>query len=478
MATTTKFIQQSRFVLGSHGKSLSFNGTSDYATIPGFYPSPNSWSLSYRIYKNRTQGLNTDRIFDCQDTGNANGFIVKQDTGNSGLTHAIYNSTSADAVLGIITTTSGRWQHIVLTYQVNSAKLYHNNFNQSTDTGITMTPNSSVFTIGAAVGGGSNWANFLLSDFMFWQNKVLTVQEVDDLYYGRSIPSGCTIRYDFNDNTTDKTGNGFDMVLNSGTSYSTNTFFKARTQTTNRFSIRNFGYSIGLNGSTSYISVAQTSGLPCTPSQQWSLSFWCKLNNLTGGARIFSQGSNAALFPNFDVFVSDTSAGTIRKVKLWVRNGGAVQQKLADTSLDGLRAGEWQHHVMTNNNGTVTYYINGVEISGGNISYTPSGVYNFNRFIFGAAGWTPVVGNINASYDEIVVYKNYTLSATEVDTIYRKGVFPTATKTLYLTFPEGSGTTSADQSGLGNTATLTDPTWSNTDVPFGNVSRLPLTSLF
>jgi hypothetical protein len=263
------------------------------------------------------------------------------------------------------------------------------------------------------------------------------------------------------------------MVLNSGTSYSTTTFFKARTQVTNRFAIRSFGNSVGLNGTTSYISVAQNSGLPCTPSQQWSLSFWLKIPTLVGGNRIFSQGSNAAVYPNFDVYVSDTSGGTIKKIKLWVRNGGAVQQKL-----DGLQAGVWQHHVMTNNNGTVTYYINGVEISGGSLSYTPNGTYSYNRFIFGAAGWTPVVGNITASYDEIVVYKNKTLSASEVLNIYQKGVFPTTSKTLYLTFPEGSGTTSADQSGLSNNATLTDPTWSNTDVPFGNATRLPLTSLF
>lgn len=215
-----------RFTVREFTKSIIYDGSNDFVTLP-IVPSVTSFSCAFWL---KTPPLDVnDRIVDWQDAGPVNGFTFVQSS--SGFQFVIRNDvTTVAAITASPLLRNGNWYFIVGTYEVNSVKLYINAIqNGSTDTSVTMTAAATTLTIGRRAPSSSNYMNGLIDNFMFWNDKVLTQTEIDNLYYSDIVPSGLTTHLNFDDGVTDSSGSANNGTANGSPAYSTDVRFKART---------------------------------------------------------------------------------------------------------------------------------------------------------------------------------------------------------------------------------------------------------
>lgn len=191
-------------------KSLICNGSDTVVTFSGFTPSSDNFTASMWIkYKSMT--IN-DRFLDYQDGGPSGGFTFNSSTTTfKKMNFAIRNGGSSVASLTTPQIELSIWYHIVGVYSDDNVYIYLNGRNVAEDLSANMSAPTQTLTLARRSATATNYFNGLLADFIFW-NRALSRSEVEDVYYGGSIPTGPVIHLDFNGNLTDTSGNG-----NSGT---------------------------------------------------------------------------------------------------------------------------------------------------------------------------------------------------------------------------------------------------------------------
>ncbi|MBV9145504.1 MAG: LamG domain-containing protein, partial [Acidobacteria bacterium] len=145
------------------------------------------------------------------------------------------------------------------------------------------------------------------------------------------------------------------------------------------------------------------------------------------GVRIFT---NSTLFVELDQDANKTNYNSVQ------------------TSF-GVSDGNWHHAAIVRQGTTLTLYIDG-NSAGSNSSAAITNITGANPFVVGTDACT---GAYNGALDEIHIF-NRALSQTEVQSIHNAGSAGLTTLVGWWHFNEGTGSTTADLSGNGNTGTL------------------------
>jgi hypothetical protein len=211
--------------------------------------------------------------------------------------------------------------------------------------------------------------------------------------------------YDFENDTMDSSANE-NHGTNNGVTFST-TVASALTHSTRSGSFE--GGTSGDHVDLGYLNlfgIAQSTGL--------TMSFWVRPNVASQGAWIIAEGNDTDPDTAY-VWGSRTQADG--KMSQFIRNNAGTFSTSA-SSQDAFVVGEWHHVLITDNAGTVTVYIDGVQDSN-NLSYSKSGTYTFQNssigaWLRGAAGGTPTINNqFNGLIDDVAIY-NEILGSSQI----------------------------------------------------------------
>lgn len=457
-----------RVAVRDFGKSALFNGTSSGVQLTG-YTMPAAFSIS--LWINTTKYAVSDRIVDWSDSGPSSGFNLLYGT-NEQLAFTIYNGAVAEAV--VVTTApirKGTWNHIVVTFTTNSAKIYKNGVLQNTDTGCTMAIPTQTVTIGKRSAGASNFFGGNLAEFILHE-RVLTQSEINELYYAGTVPSTPEFVISFNDTLSDSSENQNALTLVGSLSYTTNTPTRtrtpatSRTTATNRVAVRDMGTALRFVATTDKVSV------PITLSQDaFSFSFWITQKApMRANETLFSQPGSLSLFRQstndmqmYAFLNAPVTFATPRRLRFrnftfpGTRTSSSVSRGFGTTP-------QFKTYVVYVTAGVALCdeYINGIKIgSTHNVDYTGDTGTPSGDITIGNENGTSHASN--SIIDEPRIW-NRALTATEIQNLYLYGAVPQDGLVAEYLFNEASGTTAYDTSGNGNDGTITGATYT-TDVP-------------
>jgi type II secretory pathway pseudopilin PulG len=201
-------------------------------------------------------------------------------------------------------------------------------------------------------------------------------------------------------------------------------------------------YSLSFDGSNDYVSIPNAAnGL----HNDWTMSAWLKPSAAPAHKMVISWGQEAT-GKRRCMWVSDTTVFSFNGY-----NADVVGSSY-------LAAGTWCHGAITRLGSLITLYVNGIAAGSGSPSLVD---YTGDTVILAANNG---LGELFTNQIDDVRLYSRALSSSEVAALYAGGDNRTDLAG-YWPLEEGTGTTTADQSGNGNTGTLTNgPTWS-TDVP-------------
>lgn len=227
-----------------------------------------------------------------------------------------------------------------------------------------------------------------------------------------------------------------------------------------------YGYALELNGVNQY-------GYRGTASSEYSslvtkdvtLSAWVKPNEVNYG-----NGGIGGIEGTWALLFIDSG-----KVRFNLRIAGSAWGNDLFEGTGIITAGSWYHIVATYNGTHQRIYINGTLDAERNPAVNGNLDYGYGRTfgigVLDATGTSGVQASgpiLNGTIDQVLVW-NRSLNATEVATLYNSGsgLFANISVAPFSTglvsgwnMDEGTGTSLADISGLGKTATLVNtPTW-------------------
>ncbi|GEM_PF-3485846 len=214
------------------------------------------------------------------------------------------------------------------------------------------------------------------------------------------------------------------------------------------------GYALQLDGVNDYVDLPESASLTTNFTNQITIEAWVRLNaNSTQNAgNIISSGNQN------DYALAITQTGHILVSIYGIDVSGG---RGSFTGKNSLSLGAWYHVAVSYNGSTESIYINGVLDSSrsgtGNIPTSPQAediaigtYYGFGTHGYFLNGQMDElrIWNVGRSQSEIQQTMNDTLTGSEPGLVG------------YWRFNEGSGTTTVDASGNGNTGTLVNnPTW-------------------
>jgi hypothetical protein len=205
--------------------------------------------------------------------------------------------------------------------------------------------------------------------------------------------------------------------------------------------------AVGLNGSTSYISVPHHADLTVT-SEDFTIVRKIKARSISNSPVIFCKGAYTADGIYLQVF----PAGYLR---LHTNQAGAIQYTQSSTGAITLNEDRVVH--VTRSGASVRIYVDGVDKT--SIAGTHVDPATNTRTLY--PDCYEGLGNILDGVDYFTrFYKGKAFTAAEVAEDYANPNSPiTSSLKLWLKLDEGTGTTAKDSSGLGHDGTLTNCIW-------------------
>ena len=382
--------------------------------------------------------------------GTANTIDITQCSTNGGTYNTVKGST------GLTTAT---WYHVAVVSDGSTWAIYvngnvealtvtqgSNNGNWLGDTSPSGTVHSTLATA-YYNGGYSGYIDAKLDEIRLY-NRAVSPEEVSQLYRLTSptaVDTGLMAYWSFNDQDMSG-GTVYDRSGrpgNSGTAVNT-TKIEGRV-----------GQALSFNGSTSVVNISSPSGSLSTPTYA-TFSAWINTSGDPGHAQYIFRERNAN---TYSLYLAQTTRNLVFANISGTRDSGYA-----------IPANIWALVTLTVNNGTGTFYVNGVQvnqqsfsISGNSSAYVCLGSYDDGpQFVF------------NGKLDEIRIYSR-ALSAPEIKSLYDAGQSDKVNSSVsqpqgigrldsglagYWPLDEGTGTTTADGSVNANNGTLTNgPTW-------------------
>ena len=212
--------------------------------------------------------------------------------------------------------------------------------------------------------------------------------------------------------------------------------------------IGKYGNAMAFDGANDFVQLAHNAALE--PTEELTYAAWFKINSLTGSNVIMAKNNeNAGSFRTKRICVVDTT-----HVCFEAYNGSA---RNFQGTVPTMNTGTWYHMAATVKDGQfVKIYFNGREVSSTTITEDLLLTDNQNFVIGGVRNGVNVVQDFDGSVDEARVY-NRALSSSEVEALYNYTPGPSG----YWNFEGKQGSTVSDNSGNGNSATLSNgPQWS------------------
>jgi hypothetical protein len=404
-ATTTAY------KAGKVGSALSFNGSSQYVSVPNSSSLNPSGDLSISAWvKTSIVGVAGKNII---AKGNGNDYFQQyefQIGGDNKVYFVIGNSTNngyyilntPSAVL------SSGWNNVTATLSDTSANIYVNGVldSSASGSGSRIAANSNPVFIGGRQ-DNSTYFNGSIDDVRVY-NRALSAYEVTQLYQSgqaviaRSQPSfinnGLVGNWTMNGNDftysngqfADRSGQG-----NSGTvvgyTNATTTMLKAGVT----------GSALSFNGSSQYLSLVNTSSLRLT---SWTISAWVKPTVM-----------------QTSFIIDNEKSGSINYYLRYAADGTAEvdfydgTHRFIDSAAGAIKPGVWTHILGMYNGATLSLYLNGVGIQAITYNLTPPTPSDSTIRIgtrFNNTGYT------NGLIDDVRIY-NRALSPYEITRLYQ-----------------------------------------------------------
>ena len=206
-------------------------------------------------------------------------------------------------------------------------------------------------------------------------------------------------------------------------------------------------YALDFDGSNDYVTTPIDVDLQAMPSTTWS--GWIKPTGVSGWQIIFGMED-----AGWDRFLIIENGG------LGLSMGHTNNRWATGASVT---AGVWQHVVVVYDNGAMRFYFNGTAYA---TSTTEGNHSSAGTFTIGGNQSHAPANYYRGLIDEVAVW-NEALTAAEITTLYNSGSGLDAASSSgnytsssnlvgYYKMNEGTGTTTTDASGNGNTATLSN----------------------
>lgn len=233
--------------------------------------------------------------------------------------------------------------------------------------------------------------------------------------------------------------------------------FESGPSNTDTFSISPTAGSIVMNGSDQYVSLT-TLGTYGANQYNSRIDFWIKTNvgnTLMSPYEVYNDGTNTT---NVCIVNLNSSSATAQgRITLRMRDNSGTQRTSSVNSDTGITDGAWHKITAQWEAGFGTIWVDGVKQSMTHVGSSPAD--NFSNFeyplLMGAAN---IRGSIQRHLNgSMTLFALYNASYSDADIENNWNSLPdTNDANLVATwfYGEGSGTTSADQSGNGVTATL------------------------
>lgn len=201
-------------------------------------------------------------------------------------------------------------------------------------------------------------------------------------------------------------------------------------------------YALGTDydGTNDSLTIPDNDAFSANTTNQLTVAAWLYPDSNSGTQNVISKGNTS----NYEWSLG--ANGSQVQALIWNSSGSVIAQA---TLSSGFTTGSWQHFAFTLDltKNTLTLYKNGAVVGTGTVSGTYTNGTSDLRFGERADGSNDYDGKI----DEVRIYKRV-LSNGEINSLYAWQPGPAG----YWKFDEATGTTTADSSGNGNTATITD----------------------
>jgi hypothetical protein len=457
---------------GFGNRSRSFNGSSDYISIPDINESTTNLSVALWL-KTTDQDWTTTHLAHWKTTDNNRAWWIgpSRTSDTNGKKLMVYLSADGDGLVpikryyGTTDVSDGTWHHVAFTWDNGTLKLFVDGSEETTikekDNPMTTILNSNgPITVGCTFANGvpSNFGSGGRADIRIY-NSTLTATEISDIYNGTNITTNLVGHWLTDaDNVLDNAGS------NNGTNYGS------------RYSYDNpsppveFGSaSRSFNGASDYVDLGDSTDFSFSDGSQdepFSLCAWIKCDD------------NA----RFRVLSKDNGSGSSQEWLLATDAGGNLNVYLIDNGnfrgreyTTPLPENEWIHVASTydGSGGTnfrlgLKLYVNGVQVDnadygfGGYVAMDPT----TNNVFIGRYGTSYSDGKIADAriYDA-------ELSSTDIASLYNSTDVQTNLIGHWLTdnddVEDKAGTN--DGTNFGSTYSYDNPPMDL--IPFGQRSR-------
>ncbi len=434
------------------GKSLRFNGTSDYVQVAA--PATSPLDITDVVTMSAWVKITT--------TGGGFHAIISRGRQGSRGYQLAYNGTQfslrtlGSAVLtGTSTPTVGTWYFVAGVINGSSSALYVNGVQETTGT-LTIAGGSTSDPV--QIGVDYNSTGTTLQEYFGGQidepkiyNFAQTAAQIKANYVAKSGNEGGTVLGSSSNNNgslsnglvgywkmDESSWSGSGAILDASGNSNHGTSQNSATVTLGKY-----GNGGSFDGALQYATVADSTSLNPTT---FTTSYWVNLTSTpTDNDRIFAK-SNTGVSPA-QGWITWYASG---KIYMTVQNtvGGSSDTLSVATSL---ATSTWRHYTFTFDGTTLKQYENGALVG----STTMTGTYLATSQIMSFASTAGGGATAPIKLDEVRHY-NRALSPNEVSTLYNFAPSPVG----LWNFEEGSGTTALDRSGNSNNGILTNgPTY-------------------